>query len=74
MGTSEVVAERAISLVREGVDADAAVEDLRATSLGKRVAVVMAKQRLEHDGSEFPEAREEAIDLLDLTLKRGDWT
>jgi hypothetical protein len=72
MGTSGLVADRAISLMREGAETDAAVRDLLEMCHGSRVAVVMAKQRLEDEGGELPEVRG-AVGLLDLTLERGDW-
>jgi hypothetical protein len=72
MGMSQRVAERAITLVREGANTDAAVEDLLGMVLGNRVAVVMAKQRLEGGDAEPPDAQG-AIKLLDLALDRGVW-
>jgi hypothetical protein len=72
MSTSEVIAERAISLVRDGTDTDAAVVDLRDKSLGRRVAVVMAKQHLDENGAD-PTEIQAAHELLDLTLERSDW-
>jgi hypothetical protein len=71
MGTSEWVADFALALARERRSGDAAVLDLREASLGNRVAVVMAKQRLEKEPSD--PAAKAAVELLDLTLRTADW-
>ena len=72
MGTSDDVSALAVSLAQEGRDTASAVADLRESSLGKRVAVVMAKQKLE--GGESTDDTNAAIALLDATLKTSTWT
>jgi hypothetical protein len=69
MGTSDTVAELAISLVDEGKDATSAVVDLREASLGRRVSLVMAKQKLAGDDRDTTAA----VALLDEALNTGDW-
>ena len=73
MGTSDSVAELAISLARDGGDPASAVTALRESSHGKRVAVVLAKQKLETD-SDDDAMHEGAIALLAQTLTNSEWT
>ena len=72
MGTSDTVAELAISLAEEGKDTAEAVVDLREASQGRRVSVVMAKQKL--TGADNDRDTTGAVALLDETLKTEDWT
>lgn len=75
MTTAEVVTERALELAEQHGPTDEAVEELLGCCAEKRVAVVMARRRLEEtleDGTGTG-ATQDAIELIDLTLARGDW-
>jgi hypothetical protein len=69
VSTSDTVAELAISLVDEGKDPTSAVVDLREASQGRRVSLVMAKQKLSGDDRDTTAA----VALLDEALNTGDW-
>ena len=72
MTTGDVLRERAISLVRADVDRDEAVRELEASSEGRRVAVVRARQQLTASLEDGPDQKEAivAIGLLDEVLLR----
>jgi len=52
MGTSEVVADRAVSLARAGADAESAIVDLRETGLRHRVTTVIGLLDLTHQSED----------------------
>lgn len=76
MGVSDALAARAIELVEEEADHDDALRVLYECSLGKRVAVVIAKQKLSEDprAASGEGGLDAAILLLDDTIQRSRWT
>ena len=72
MATSDSVAALAMSLAHDGGGPATAVEELRASSMGNRVAVVMAKRKLA--SAEPSDDNTNAIALLDMTLTTSTWT
>ena len=61
-----------MSLAHDGGGPATAVEELRASSMGNRVAVVMAKRKLA--SAERSDDNTNAIALLDMTLTTSTWT
>jgi hypothetical protein len=72
MTTGDVLRERAITLAREDGDRDEAVRELEASSEGRRVAVVRARQQLMAGLEDGPDQEDSvvAIGLLDEVLIR----
>ena len=74
MTTAYQVTERALALARSGSEAEDAVADLLNCCAGKRVSVVIARQRLhEETTGTLGETSARAIEFLDLVLERGQW-
>ena len=73
MSVSNTLEEQAIALAASGGDRDDAIATLIRESLGRRVAVVRAKQDLGERPD--PDATVvEAISMLEEVLVRGEWT
>jgi hypothetical protein len=69
MSTSDAVFERAIALAAEDGDEEHAVSELRQTALGRRVALVMAKQRIESQPDDVAaDVAARAVSLLDAAI------
>ena len=74
MGVSEALQEQSMTLVGDGTDEDAAVEMLIRSAMGRRVAVVRAKQELEARAKAGSDDSVVAVGLLQQVLARGSWT
>jgi hypothetical protein len=73
MRTTEVVLERALALAAEGRDEESSVRDLLEASMGKRVALVMARQRIDEQAAAIGVDRSaRAISLIDAAIATGD--
>lgn len=72
MTTTDTVVDRALLLASSDMDTEEAISDLEDCCGGRRVAVVMARQRLlEQD--EQPGGTNRAVELLDgLLVRLGD--
>jgi hypothetical protein len=69
MSTSDTVFERALALAVENGDEERAVSELRQTALGRRVALVMAKQRIESQSDDLAaDVAARAVSLLDAAI------
>lgn len=73
MRTTDVVLERALVLADEGNDEEGSVRDLLEAALGKRVALVMARQRINEQVADIgPDRSARAISLIDAAIATGD--
>jgi hypothetical protein len=73
MRTTEVVLERALALAAEGHDEESSVRDLLEASMGKRVALVMARQRIDQQAADIGADRSaRAMSLIDAAIATGD--
>jgi hypothetical protein len=71
MTTADSIREHAISLARSGVEPPEAIRELEASSGGRRVAVVRARQQLLSSPDEpDDQAKARAVALLDELLGR----
>jgi hypothetical protein len=75
MTTADEVVGRAVALAEENSDMERAVRELLECCGGRRVSVVIARQRLKGDVKESPDdqVKTRAVQLLDLVLERGSW-
>ena len=74
MTTADAVTERALGLAESGAEAEDAVAELLDCCAGKRVSVVIARQRLQDEANGTPsDRRSRAVEYLDLVLERGQW-
>jgi hypothetical protein len=75
MTTADQVMERAIALAEDDTEVDRAVEELLDCCAGRRVSVIVARQRLEEDLTDVANDRRkaDAIQFLDRVLERGSW-
>jgi hypothetical protein len=73
MTVSDTLQAQALELASSDIDREDAISALTEASLGRRVAVVRAKQDLE-GRAEPTGAVADAIGLLDDVLTRGTWT
>jgi hypothetical protein len=74
MRTTDTVRELALSLAAVRRDDTEAVGELVETAMGRRVAVVMARQELEHVADAVnPEIATRTASLLDRALEAGAW-
>lgn len=73
MRTTDVVRERALALAAMGRADDAAVEELTQAAIGKRVALVMARQELETAPPDDSDHAAAAAELLDRALAARAW-
>lgn len=72
MTTTDTVLDRALLLASSDMDTEEAITDLQDCCGGRRVAVVMARQRLVEQG-ESDEGANRAVELLDgLLVRLGD--
>ena len=74
MGVSEALQEQSMTLVGNGTDEDAAVDMLIRSAMGRRVAVVRAKQELQTRAEAGSDDSATAVTLLQQVLERGSWT
>lgn len=73
MKTTDVVVERALVLADEGHDEESSVRDLLEAALGKRVALVMARQRINEQVADIGADRSaRAISLIEAAIATGD--
>jgi hypothetical protein len=73
MKTTDVVVERALALVSEGHDEESSVHDLLGASMGKRVALVMARQRIKEQADAIGADRSaRAVSLIEAAIAKGD--
>lgn len=71
MTTAESIREHALSLARSGVEPAEAIRELEASSGGRRVAVVRARQLLMSSPDEpDDQVNARAVELLDELLGR----
>ena len=68
MRTTEMVYERALRLAAEGRDEESSIRELLETALGKRVALVMARQRIMDQADLGDEVASRAAALIDATI------
>jgi hypothetical protein len=68
MRTTELVYERALRLAVEGRDEEDSIRELLETALGKRVALVMARQRIMDQADLGDEVASRAAALIDATI------
>lgn len=75
MRTTDIVIERALTLAVEEQDEEQAARELLEAALGKRVALVMARQRINEQAAVIgAERAARAVSLLDVTIATGDVT
>jgi hypothetical protein len=74
MGVSETLQEQSMTLVGDGTDEETAVQTLIQSAMGRRVAVVRAKQELEARAEAGSGDSVAAVGLLQQVLARGSWT
>lgn len=73
MKTTDVVVERALALASEGYDEESSVRDLLEASMGKRVALVMARQRINEQADAIGADRSvRAVSLIEAAIAKGD--
>jgi hypothetical protein len=72
MRATDVVRERALALAAAGRDDDSAVEELAEAALGKRIALVMARQELQTTAEGHAE-NAAAASLLDRAVSSRPW-
>ncbi len=73
MRTTDVVVERALALADEGHDEESSVLDLLEASMGKRVALVMARQRINEQADAIGADRSaRAVSLIEAAIAKGD--
>jgi len=71
--TTDAVFERALGLAAEQRAEGDAVRELLETAMGKRVALVMARQRIKDQADDLgAEVAARAVSLLDATIATGD--
>lgn len=74
MRTTDAVFERTLALAAEQRDEEGAVRELRKVAMGKRVALVMARQRINDQAADLGvEVATRAVSLLDATIATGDF-
>lgn len=75
MRTTDIVIERALALAAEEQDEEQAARELLEAALGKRVALVMARQRINEQAAVIgAERAARAVSLLDATIATGNLT
>jgi hypothetical protein len=75
MRTTDIVIERALALAAEEQDEEEAARQLLEAAMGKRVALVMARQRINEQAAVIGAERAvRAVSLLDATIATGDVT
>jgi hypothetical protein len=73
MKTTDIVLERALALAAQEQDEEEAVRELLEAAMGKRVALVMARQRINEQAAVVgAERAARAVSLLDATIATGD--
>lgn len=73
MRTTDAVFERALRLATEQRAEEDAVRELLEASMGKRVALVMARQRITDQADDLgAEVAERAASMLDATIATGN--
>ncbi|HYT77891.1 MAG TPA: hypothetical protein VEQ37_01245 [Actinomycetota bacterium] len=75
MTTADEVLQRALALAAGGSLAEDAVAELLACCAGRRVSLVLARQRVEEGVRDTPEdlVKARAMSLLDGALEQGSW-
>jgi Fe-S cluster biogenesis protein NfuA len=75
MTTADDVQQRALALASGSYETEHAVADLLGCCAGRRVSVVIARQRIEEALRETPDdlVKARAIRLLDGALAQGAW-
>jgi hypothetical protein len=70
---TDVVVERAIALASGGRDEESSVRDLLEASMGKRVALVMARQQINVQAAAIGSDRSaRALSLIDAAIATAD--
>jgi hypothetical protein len=74
--TAEQLETRARELAEQSVDLGQGADELLACCASKRVSVVLARRHFDEAVERDPgdETARRALELLDATLQRGDWT
>ena len=73
MSTTDAVFERALGLAAEQRAEEDAVRELLEVAMGKRVSLVMARQRINDQADDLgAEVAARAASLLDATIATGD--